>query len=167
MLASLVEGDPVGAVAGFLGNGVDLMDLAVGVAPPGVVPAGAHVHVQGILRAELLQQVNKLFVAHLVAAIDDAQAAVLLAQGAVLVHTLAPQGTDALAIIYNDSLAKAHASGLGHTVEQFAIVAIDKLPSRIAKPGESAAVVQALGTLVTLAATHVVAIDVAVGKLVE
>ena len=41
----LEEGDPVGAVAGFLGYGVNLVDLAVGVAPPGVVPTGTHIHV--------------------------------------------------------------------------------------------------------------------------
>ena len=45
-----VESDPVGAIAGFGGFGVNFNDLSLAVAPPGVVPAGSHVKVESMAR---------------------------------------------------------------------------------------------------------------------
>ena len=67
----------------------------------------------------------------------------------------------------DDGLPETHASCSSHTVEQFAILTVDKLPCRVAEPGKSTAVVVALGPLVAFAAAHVVAVDIGVGKLVE
>ena len=164
----LVEGNPIGAVAGFLGHGMDLVDLAGSVAPPGVIPARAHIQIQGMERLELLEQADKPLILHLVTAIDDAQAAILLAQGAIVGHlVVTPQGTDALAVMDDDGLTKTHTARCSHAVEQFGVLAVDKLPRRVAKPGKRTAVVLAGSALVALAATHVVTIDIAVGKLVE
>ena len=53
------------------------------------------------------------------------------------------------------------------TVKQFAVLAVNKLPCRVAEPGEGSAVVVAFGALVALAAAHMVTVDVAVCKLIQ
>ena len=45
-----IEGNPVGAIAGFFGLGVNFYDLSLAVTPPGVVPAGSHVQIEGMTR---------------------------------------------------------------------------------------------------------------------
>ena len=89
-----VENQPIGRARD--GPGMDVCLRAVGILPvPGVVPAGAHVHVQGIIHPGLLKQLDKLAELHRPFRVGDAQpVACRQAKGTELVHV--PVGTGRL-----------------------------------------------------------------------
>ena len=77
-ITSLIEGDPVGAVTARISGWVYFVNLAIGIAPPGVVPSWSHVYVEGVGGSKLFEIRHKALIADLVAAIDNAELSIFL-----------------------------------------------------------------------------------------
>ena len=108
-----IERDPVGAEG--VGEGgfafrESFFDTAISITVPGIVPATAHVEIEGMGDLVADEVVHKGFIAHAVLGLYDAQTTFLLTKGTEDVATcfhLGGEGT-CLAILDNEQLTESH-----------------------------------------------------------
>ena len=102
-----VEDDPVGCEAA--GGGEDFPDGTVGEAVPGVVPASAHVTVDGVSDAEFTKAGEEGSERQTPGAIDNTEPSVDLAEGPVAVRPVRLETAfELLPVMEKEALAKAH-----------------------------------------------------------
>ena len=159
-----VEDDPVGCEAA--GGGEDFPDRAVGEAVPGVVPAAAHVTVDGVSDAEFPKAGEEGSKRQTPGAIDDAESSADLAKGPVAVRPVRLETAfELLPVMEKKTLAKAHPALLRRFFKgraRILVAEIEVVPPSVRSPCKYAVVGAAVEAFVERSAGDMVPGDIRV-----
>ena len=161
-----VEGEPVGGEG--VGEVVDFMGVAVGVAIPGVVPAGAHIGVKGFGVSGFQEAVEEVAEFNVAVGIGNGEPVADKAEGTefIGVAITSIMGHNLAFVDKHLLLEPASFALITDTVKSFPVVFI-KDSGRLAVPYESSGATFAYGSVVEFPSGYVAPDDIAVSEFVE